>query len=71
MLEDNSSKIKLFNSNLDIYSSLVPPQKSKFELKGVIVDFDYSEQKNLIAAITSNKRVHFWETRYSKRLLFS
>ena len=37
----------------------------------MIIDFDYSEVKNMIAAVTSNKRVHFWETKYSKRLIFS
>lgn len=43
VLEDNSTKIKLYSGNLDTIGSLIPPKKSKFEQKGVIIDFDYSE----------------------------
>jgi hypothetical protein len=71
VLEDNATQIKLYNEGLKLYGKLVPPKKSKFEQKGVIIDFDYSEEKSLLGAVTSNKRVHFWETRYSKRLIFS
>lgn len=56
---------------MSLVDSLVPPNKSKFEQKAIIVDFFFAAKAELVGAVASNKRVHFWETRYSQRLIFS
>ena len=59
VLEHDQIKLKIYDEALNLVDSLVPPNKSKFEQKAIIIDYFFAKKAELVGAVASNKRVHF------------
>ena len=56
---EHEIKLKIYDEALNLVDSLVPPNKSKFEQKAIIIDYFFAKKAELVGAVASNKRVHF------------
>lgn len=68
-IEENSTKLKFFNTQMEFVHEISPKPKSRFESIGVILDLAYNGKSEIVGIITSNKRIIFYETNYGRRLL--
>lgn len=69
VIEENSTKLKYFNTHMELENEVCPKLKSKFESLGVILDLAHNPISEIVGIITSNKRIIFYETNYGKRHL--
>jgi hypothetical protein len=61
VLEESSCKLKVYQQNLEIKLTVESVRKSKFEEKGFILDIAYSQDQKLIGAVTSDRKILFWD----------
>lgn len=62
VLEQSSSKVKIYHQNLETKSSFESIQKSKLEEKGYILDQAYSEEYNQVGIVTSDRKMLFFDS---------
>lgn len=70
VLEENSFKLKFYNQNFEVFHFIENKRFSKLETRGFITDFAYNSEDSIVGIISSDKKMSFWETIFSKRQIW-
>ena len=68
-LEEGATALHLHDRNLKVVGSVESRKMSVYEQKGVIQDFAYDPQNELVCLLTSDKKVYFYEAAGRMNLL--